>query len=162
MSIFQLTGLIGTSNTIAVILDSIRKIRKAKKKIIPLVEEALSCLENIKKRAPLVSVFVEVGGFGMDTLSDITRRIETAEEKLVKLDAKLKNMNKTYKFVSANERVATLEETCQKLERIERDLEQSIPLAQFWVQVSVLLEAIPSTNKSSEIQLLLDKHLALT
>lgn len=90
-----MSSLIGTCNTIANVVDSYRKCRKAKKKITPLVEEALASLLNIKKRAPQVTVFVELGGISMDTFGSIARRIVKVEEVLLKLGAKLKSMNKT-------------------------------------------------------------------
>jgi len=51
-----ITDLRGSFDSIANILDSIRKTRKAKKKIIPLVEDALFSLMNTKKKNSCCSI----------------------------------------------------------------------------------------------------------
>jgi len=114
------------------------KCRKAKKKIAPLVEDALYSLQE-----------TSTAGF------IISRRIVKVEEELFKFEAKLENMNRFYKFVSANLRVQTLGAICKKLEDIERDLDNAIPLAQMMVQVSILFGATSNENTSEETNLLL-------
>jgi len=111
MEFFEATGLLGTCNTVARILISIRKCYKAKKKIRKLVE----------------------------------------------------SMNKVYRFCSATERVSTLENICNRLKRMEVDLEQTIPSSQLRVQVSVIMEvmvpildACPRTEDLGETKRLLE------
>lgn len=114
----HLTVLIGTCNTIAGILCSIRNCRKPNKNINPLPVDVLTALGNVKNRAAVLSVFVELGGIEIGSFWNIAGRIVKLEEELAKHNEKLRKMNKLYKFVSASERVMTLSRLYQKWNRM--------------------------------------------
>lgn len=80
---FHAAGILGTINTIASILITIRKWYKAKKKISALVTDSLSSLKYINDLVPRLSLFVEVNGIDVRDFCAIAAKIITIEVTLL-------------------------------------------------------------------------------
>lgn len=130
MAFFPATGLLGTFNTIACILISIRKCYKTKKKIAALVADSLSSLENIKQEAPLLSRLVEAGSIQLGTFCSIAAKFIIIELELISLGAKmqkkdnkiLNKLKKMHPFCSATEAAASLESIHRRLRHMETEM----------------------------------------
>lgn len=149
MYFFQATGILGTFNTIAGILLSIRKCYKAKKKISSLVSDSLSSLENIKHVAPHISRFVEVGGIDARDFCAIAEKFLRIEVDLTNMRARMQKkenriwnkISNIYLFCSAAETVAGLESICTKLAQMETEMRLLVTSVRTDVKTSVMLEA---------------------
>jgi len=155
MAFFQATGLLGTCNTIAGVLISMRKCYKAQKRIGALVKDSLLSLENIKQVVPQVSWFVEVGGIGLETFCVLAGKIYRIEVDLLKIRERLNKTglrNKVYRFCSASESTATLESIQSKLSQMESELRLLETSIRSDVKASVLIESLaPLMDAAAEI-----------
>jgi len=141
MAFFEATGLLGTFQSIAVILISIRNCYKAKKKIPKLVSDGLSLLENINQATPQVSRFVELGGIGLEEFCIIAAKIMKIEADILNMRDLLVRRGKIYRLCSAPGTVSALESINSKLSQMETEIRLLACSVRSDMKVSVLLEA---------------------
>jgi len=150
MTFFQATGLLGTCNTIAGVLISIRKCYKSKKKISKHVSDSLLSLGNIKQAAPQLSRFVEVGGIELRDFCSMAAKIIRIEVDLLNLAAKAVKKNRIHRFCSAPETATALGSIHGKLSRMETEMHLLITTLRSDVKVSVLLETFVPVLAAAE------------